>query len=208
MRMKVIAASCAGVALVGVSVTAYADAGVSLPLGSGGGQCSLEWSKPGITMGSWKPAEGISGPSAAFTAATGTLNLSADPTTLLTPEALAAATTLTTEANGGFAFDNGRGVLVEVSSPNATLPAGTVSLLVKSPAHPDGVRIPAFQYDTPTTFTPKVDSLLPLKVSVALDGIKATMTPELAAELNTTFGAETAAAGDTLGVCKADFTAG
>ncbi|MFF0206168.1 hypothetical protein [Streptomyces sp. NPDC005017] len=208
MRKRVIAAGLSGLALAGVTVAAYAVGPLALQVGEGGGACAISWAKSGITVSSATPTPDLPAPSAAFTGASGQLILKGDPAELITdPEALAAAVTLGVSATGQVSFVNALGTRVDVSDPNAALPTGDVTFVVKSPANPDGIRIPAFQYSAPEKFSPELKQLLPLHAAVNVEGLTLRMTPQFAEVLNTSFGLGTASGGDTFGTCSGNFDA-
>ncbi|WP_171172355.1 hypothetical protein [Streptomyces sp. I05A-00742] len=207
MRKIFVFASVGALTLTAVSAVAYAQGPIPVAVGSGSAECSLTWSKPGITLSSPSPASDITGPSTAFTDATGQLLINADPASLTTPSALASAITLAASGTGGFTFTNALGTKVDVSAPDAALPQGQVTFVVKTPTMPQGVRMPAFEYSIPTNFAPELTSLLPLQVKVHVDGLTSKLTPGFATVLNNTFGPGTATGGDVLGTCSADVTA-
>ncbi|MFE7095152.1 hypothetical protein [Streptomyces erythrochromogenes] len=208
MRKRIIAAGLSGLALMGATVAAYAVGPLALQVGEGGGTCTISWTKSGITVSSPTPAPDVPAPSAAFTDASGQLILKGDPAQLITdPTALAAAVTLGVSAKGQISFTNTLGTRVDVSDPNAALPTGDVTFAVKSPANPNGIRMPAFRYTAPTKFSPELKQLLPLHATVKVEGLTLQMTPQFAEVLNTSFGPGTASDGDTFGACSGTFDA-
>ncbi|WP_372405914.1 hypothetical protein [Streptomyces luteireticuli] len=209
MRRRTIVGISA-VFVAALATSAYAVDSLPLPVGSGSAQCSVSWQAPGITFTPQTPVQGATGPSVAYTDVTGTLNLDATPTDVIDdPAKLASAVTLTLDATGGFTFSDAQGRKVEASAPQGPLPTGTTTYLVKSPASPDGVRIPVYSYGLPSTFSPSITSLLPVPaLTVTMAGLRADFTPELISTLNSTFGAGTAKSGDSLGVCAGMFSTG
>ncbi|MEU7106424.1 hypothetical protein ABZ951_15410 [Streptomyces sp. NPDC046215] len=191
-----------------ITVCAYAYAPTVLKVTSLTGECVYVSKAPGVTFEARTPGEGTTWPAVAFTGQSGLLNLNADPAAVAgDPAALAEAIDMRFLAKGGFLLKNGQGKVVEILDPEARLPAGGASAVVKSAADPVGTRIPTFAYAAPPTLEPKL-SLTPLKAAVRLMNLDVNVTPEFAKVLNDTFGTGTAKVGDAFGVCTGELTAG
>ncbi|MEU2512363.1 hypothetical protein [Streptomyces syringium] len=207
-RTRTVALGVVAVVLPVITVSAYAYAPTVLKVTSLAGECVYVSKAPGVTFEARTPGKDATWPAVAFTGRSGLLNLKADPAAVVAdPASLAKAIDMRFLTQGAFVLKNAQGKVVEILDPEAMLPSGGASAVVKSAADPAGARIPTFAYAAPPTLEPKL-SLMPLKATVRLMNLDVNVTPEFAKVLNDTFGAGTAKGGDAFGVCTGELTAG
>ncbi|WP_372412262.1 hypothetical protein [Streptomyces luteireticuli] len=178
---------------------AYGSDTVSFDVASMSGDCTVSWTKAGITFQAAAP--GSTPSSFTLTGGTGTVDVAGDPIALaVDPAKLGAAITMTVDLRGGFTLSDGKGGVVEVSDGQAKAPISGFTYLVKSPANSMGLRMAALDYPTPPQINPKVVSILPVKLAV--DGTAdLNFTAGFAKVLNDTFGVGTASGGQLFGSC-------
>ncbi|MBZ4320497.1 hypothetical protein [Streptomyces huiliensis] len=181
---------------------AHARAPVSLDLVSASGQCTVTWKKDGVAFEPLAPGD-VPG-SFAMTGGTGTVSF--DLAALTDPVALARSMRIEGTFKGGFTYTDPAGRTVEVSDGQYTLPVGSVSYLVKSPAAPAGVRMTTHVYDGTAAFEPTVTSVMPPKVGVRTTGLTTNITPEFAQVLNDTFGPGSVTSGAPVATCTGSAT--
>ncbi|MBD0669194.1 hypothetical protein [Streptomyces sp. CBMA156] len=202
MSPKRIAAVAAGIAgAVVLATVAYAGAPVTLNMATGSADCTVSWTKDGVTFKPLTPGSSAS----AFLDKDATGTVTIDLTAVGNPVTLANSVYIRTAAKGGFSLTDASGHYVQATNLEGSL-SGDSTFVVQTSSDPAGTRIPVYDIPTRPQITPDVQSLVPPRVDLALSDIRMIVLPEFATVMNQTFGDGTIQPGDQLGTCTAQTT--
>ncbi|MFJ6617933.1 hypothetical protein ACIQOW_10240 [Kitasatospora sp. NPDC091335] len=202
MSPKRIAAVAVGIAgAVVLATVAYAGAPVTLNMATGSADCTVSWTKDGVTFKPLTPGSSAS----AFLDKDATGTVTIDLTAVGNPVTLANSVYIRTAAKGGFSLTDAAGHYVQATNLEGSL-SGDSTFVVQTGSDPAGTRIPVYDIPTRPQITPDVQSLVPPRVDLALSDIRMIVLPEFATVMNQTFGDGTIQPGDQLGTCTAQTT--
>ncbi|MFG2915613.1 hypothetical protein ACGF0D_22345 [Kitasatospora sp. NPDC048298] len=199
MSPKSIAVAVAALAgTVTLAHFAYAGAPVTLNMATGSADCTVSWTKDGVTFKPLTPGSNAS----AFLDKDATGTVTIDLTAAGNPVTLANSVYIRTAAKGGFTLTDTSGHYVQATNLEGSL-SGDSTFVVQTSSDPAGTRIPVYNIPTRPQITPFVQSVVPPRVDLALSDIRMSVLPEFATVMNQAFGDGSIQPGDRFGTCTA-----